>query len=181
MNDVESHLRDSGEWFAPIATDSGGHARPSDSPAWWPTYYAQWLDAHSQGRDEKRLDPGGWTRDERGRDWWVTTTPEWDREWFQRRGVQPPERFGDKSKTFWQYSSPNLGQLKYDSGGWLTPSRLVGSVGLFFLALSILGLALAFGAEPNLIGVAIGAGLLPAAICGAGYAMVRAIESNDAR
>lgn len=170
MNDVESYLRKSGGWYAPISTDTQGRACCGQE--WWPTYYAQWLDAH----DRNQLSPGGWTQDKRSRDWWVTTTPDWDRQWFQRRGVQPPKRFGDKSRTFWEYGSPNLGSLRYNSGGWLTPSRLIGSVALVFLTLSIIALVLAFTVDPRLIDVAVGAGLLLTAICGVGYEMVRITE-----
>lgn len=110
MNEVEAHLRQSGEWATPIGTDYRGRATQG---TWWPRYYAQWLDTHGDVRNETGLDPGGWTRDERGRDWWTTTTPDWDREWFQRNGVKPPDRFGDKANTYWKDYGDGLRGLSY--------------------------------------------------------------------
>lgn len=106
MNDVESYLKKSGKWRMPITTDRG-HAIQGDG--WWPTYYADWINAN----DREKLSPGGWTRDDNGHDWWITTTPEWDRQWFQKRGVKPPKRFGDKSSTYWKDCGGGLSKLSY--------------------------------------------------------------------
>lgn len=96
MNEVEAYLRESGKWRTPIDTDWLGRAKQG---TWWPTYYAQWLDAHEErgGRN-----PGGWTPDDQYREWWITDTPEWDKQWFRAQGVRPPKRFGDKARTYWK-------------------------------------------------------------------------------
>lgn len=106
MNEVETYLRESGKWSTPIDTDSNGHARPG---RWWQTYYAQWLDNH----DRDDYQPGGWTRDETLSDWWITDTPDWDRQWFQQRGVRPPKLFGDRANTYWEDYGDGLKGLAY--------------------------------------------------------------------
>lgn len=131
MNEVESYLRQSGDWGANVCTDSRGHAIPSRygvGRPWWPTYYAQWLNAHGATRQEKGLDPGGWTQDDKGRDWWTTTTPEWDRQWFLDRSVRPPERFGDRSQTHWEDCGDGLSKLTFSGSeprrfSWKNPFR----------------------------------------------------------
>jgi hypothetical protein len=113
MNEVETYLRQSGKWQVPIATDWLGRATKG---TWWPTYYAQWLDAHAVERvkrDPRKFGPGGWARGDDGKDRWITDTPEWDKKWFRARGVRPPKRFGEKSRTYWKDYGDGLQGLSY--------------------------------------------------------------------
>lgn len=107
MNEVETYLRASGQWKVPIETDWLGRAKQG---TWWPTYYSQWLDAHPQ---REGRDPGGWTHDDSYRDWWVTDTPDWDRQWFRAQGVRPPKRFGEKDRTYWKDCGDGLRRKSY--------------------------------------------------------------------
>lgn len=114
MNEVEAYLRESGKWRTPISTDWRGRVT---SGTWWPTYYAQWLDVHQTEREERGHDfrPGGFTRDANHNEWWITDTPEWDRQWFRDQGVLPPNRFGDKTCTYWKDYGGGLLGLSYKS------------------------------------------------------------------
>jgi hypothetical protein len=109
MNEVEAYLRESGKWRTPVDTDWLGRAVTG---TWWPTYYAQWLDTHGAERSNE-FGPGGWTRDDAGNGWWITSTPEWDRQWFRTQGVRPPKRFGEKSHTYWKDHGGGLFGLEY--------------------------------------------------------------------
>lgn len=116
MNEVETYLRTHGGWSNPINTDRRGRAIQG---TWWQRYYAQWLDAHGDRRGDRRdqlaLSPGGWVPDQNRDDWWATTTPEWDRNWFHQNGVKPPERFMDKADTHWEDHGNGLSQLSCHS------------------------------------------------------------------
>jgi hypothetical protein len=111
MNEVEAYLRQSGSWHVTITTDWLGRA--SKGGTWWPTYYSQWIDAHEAERDPRKFGPGGWARGDDGQDRWITDTPEWDKEWFRARGVRPPKRFGEKSRTYWKDYGDGLQGLSY--------------------------------------------------------------------
>lgn len=111
MNEVEKYLRESGKWGAAIPTDWRGRAVQG---TWFPNYYAAWLDAHQHLRDGgQRIDPASWARGDDGKNWWITETPVFDREWFRRQGVKPPKRFGEKAKTYWKDYGGGLRGLSY--------------------------------------------------------------------
>jgi len=123
MNEVETYLRQSGNWGIAIDTDWRGRAKPGK---WWQRYYSQWLDAHDAFRKDRDIDPGGWARGDDGNEWWLTDTPDWDREWFNGQGVQPPPRFGEKANTYWKDYGGGLSGRAYrpdisvtlGDGGW---------------------------------------------------------------
>jgi hypothetical protein len=111
MNEVEEYLRKSGKWHVAVNTDWLGRAVQGQ---WWPNYYSQWLDTHDaerkiRGHDEFR--PGGWANDDKGRQWWLSDTPAWDRQWFRAQGVRPPKRFTDRSRTYWKDYGGGLSKL----------------------------------------------------------------------
>lgn len=111
MNEVEAYLRKTGKWnTVPIDTDWRGRAR---SGPWWPQYYAQWLDVHGADREKTELNPGTWTRDHDLHEVWISTTPEWDRQWFEAHSVKPPKRFGDPARTYWKDYGDGLRGLSY--------------------------------------------------------------------
>ena len=95
MNVVEQYLRESGKWNVPVDTDWRKRAIQG---LWWACYYSAWLDAfRPDGKKTSGLDPGGWTRDADYQEWWITSTPEWDRQWFKANGEKPPKQIGRAS------------------------------------------------------------------------------------
>lgn len=101
MNEVERYQRRTGQWGLDVDTDWLGRAVQG---LWWPNYYAAWLDAHRAEREERgrEFGPGGWAKDDRGRNWWFSDTPEWDRAWFRSQGVRPPKRWTAKDRLVWK-------------------------------------------------------------------------------
>ncbi|MET8430085.1 hypothetical protein [Nocardia sp. NPDC004860] len=89
-----------------IRTNWRGHAIKGP---WFGDYYLTWIEANNRSK----VEPGCWCTDEHGRDWWVTDTPEWDRQWFRSQGVKPPQRFGDRAQTEWIDQGEGLRLLGY--------------------------------------------------------------------
>lgn len=121
-NTVKRYLKESGRWDTPITVDRGGHAC-FGGEYWGMRMFSDWIDAGFYGEvdedgvvvehHEPRLESGRWVRDQHGTHWWLTDTPEWDRQWFVRNGVKPPRHFADEQYTQWTDFGGGLYRMDY--------------------------------------------------------------------
>lgn len=84
----------------------GGRTAEAHNSAWHAAFPGRWESGELQG--------GCWVKDEHGRHWWVTDTPEFDRSWWRSQGVRPPKRFGTYDHFTWKDYGGGLSGGLYD-------------------------------------------------------------------